>query len=216
MGMIDWAKREIEIAKARERETSGNTDYCDYGCACYDSALKAFESLCEDGHSGSSIMATKWILNRLIDGKVLTPIEDTPDVWKRIADNHYQCKRMSSLFKRVDGNGNISYSDNNYAVMVDVIDRTTWHSGFIDKYVYSKYPIVMPYMPISKPYKVYSEDFYYKHPGAVGEYDHKALLYMVKPDGKREEINKYFMEQDGEMVEITPQLYYEHREETLV
>lgn len=74
----------------------------------------------------------------------------------------------------------------------------------------------MPYMPISKPYKVYCEDFYYKHPGAVGEYDHKALLYMVKPDGKREEINKYFMEQAGEMVEITPQMYYKHREETFV
>ena len=41
-----------------------------------------------------------WTENRLIDGKPLTPIEDTDDIWNLI-DNHedgyisYQCKRMS-------------------------------------------------------------------------------------------------------------------------
>lgn len=54
----------------------------------------------------------------------------------------------------------------------------------------------------------------YKKPKAIGEYDHKALLYMVKPDGEREEINKYFMEQDGEMIEIDSKTYYEHKKET--
>ena len=216
MSMLDWAKEEIEIAKKREREASGVESGWDYGCACYDSALKAYESLCEDGHSGMSIGFTKQILNRLIDGKVLTPIEDTPDIWNQISKNEYQCKRMHSLFKEVDESGNVSYSDNNYAVYVDTKSNTMWHSGLVDKYVYSKYPITMPYYPNSNPYKVYCENFLYKKPDAVGEYDHKALLYMIKPDGEREEINAYYMERNGKMSEIDPQTYYRHREETFV
>ena len=60
--LFDWAKREIELAKKREREASGVEDGWDYGCACYDSALKAYESLCEDGHSGLSIGITRSII----------------------------------------------------------------------------------------------------------------------------------------------------------
>ena len=221
MSMIDWARKEVEIAKKREREASGNKDGWDYGCACYDSALKAYESICEDNHSGMSIGFTKQILNQLIDGKALTPIEDTPDVWndvRGLCDGalYYQCKRMSSLFKRIDENGTVSYSDTNYAVYIDTNSDTMWHSGLVSKYVYSKYPITMPYVPNNKPYKVYSEDFYYKHPDAVGEYDHFAMFYMIKPDGKREEINKYFMEKDHEMIEIDSKTYYEHKKETFV
>lgn len=215
MSVMDWARKEIEIAKKREREASGVESGWDYGCACYDSALKAFESLCEDGHSGMSIGFTKQILNRLIDGKVLTPIEDTPDMWNHVGTHEYQCKRMYSLFKNVDENGNASYSDNNYALGVDARnDGLAYHSGLVSNYVYSKYPITMPYIPNDKPYKVYCEDFLYKKPDAVGEFDHKALLYMIKPDGEREEVNKYFMEQDNEMIEIDKKLYEKHKKET--
>lgn len=80
MSMMEWAKREVEIASKRERGDKPESEW-DYGCACYDSALKAFESLCGDDHSGFSIGITKGILNRLIDGKPLTPIEDTEEVW---------------------------------------------------------------------------------------------------------------------------------------
>lgn len=215
MRMLEWAEKEIEIAKKREREASGVSDGWDYGCACYDSAFKAFKSLLKDDHSGMSIMLTKQILNRLIDGKTLTPIEDTPDIWNQISKNEYQCKRMSSLFKKVNESGNVSYSDNNYAIGVDARnDGLAYHSGLVSDYVYSKYPITMPYYPNSKPYKVYCEDFLYKKPDAVGEFDHKALLYMIKPDGEREEVDKYFMEQDREMIEINSKIYYEHKKET--
>lgn len=215
MSMLDWAREEIEIAKKRERGASGNEDGWDYGCACYDSALKAYESLCKDGHSGLSIALTKQILNRLIDGKVLTVIEDTPDIWNHVGTHEYQCKRMSSLFKRIDESGNVSYSDNNYAIWVNVgNDALAYHSKLISDYVYSKYPITMPYYPNSRPYKVYCENFLYKKPDAVGDFYHKALLYMIKPDGEREEINAYYMERNGKMTEIDPQTYYKHREET--
>ena len=81
MSMTEWAKREVEIASKRERGDKPESEW-DYGCSCYDSALKAFESLCGDGHSGFSIGITKGILNRLIDGKPLTPIEDMGN-WTR-------------------------------------------------------------------------------------------------------------------------------------
>lgn len=106
--MESWAEREVEIACKREAPDREPGEW-DYGCACYESALKAFNSLCEDGHSGFSIGMTKQILNRLIECKPLTSIEDTEDVWDNTTDfgghrgevANYQCKRMSSLFKYV-------------------------------------------------------------------------------------------------------------------
>ena len=105
MNMLEWAKNEIEIACKRERGDKDSNEW-DYGVACYESAFKAFESLMEDGHSGMSIGFTIQILNRLIAGKPLTPIEDTEDIWKECALRNgecttYQCNRMYSLFKEV-------------------------------------------------------------------------------------------------------------------
>lgn len=89
----------------------------DYGRACHESALKAFNSLLEDGHSIASIKLTRDILNRLIDGKCLTPIEDTDDIWGCIHESNlkegkkYQCTRMGSLFKKVKPDGTVTYRD---------------------------------------------------------------------------------------------------------
>lgn len=80
MSMKEWAKREVELACKHENPDRKEGEF-DYGCACYESALKALTSLMEDEHSGFSINLTKQILNRLIDGKPLTPIEDTDDIW---------------------------------------------------------------------------------------------------------------------------------------
>ena len=44
MSMTEWAKREVEIASKRERGDKPESEW-DYGCACYESALKAFKSL---------------------------------------------------------------------------------------------------------------------------------------------------------------------------
>ena len=102
---LDWAEREVAIACKKENPNKKDGEF-DYGCACYESALKAFKSLCDDGHSGFSIKMTQEILNRLINGQPLTPIEDTDDIWYerhhyKEGNKLYQCKRMSSLFKDV-------------------------------------------------------------------------------------------------------------------
>ena len=40
--------------------------------------------LLDDEHSGLSIQITKMILDKLIDGKALTPIEDVPESWNYV------------------------------------------------------------------------------------------------------------------------------------
>lgn len=134
--LLDWAKREVELACKKENPNRKDGEF-DYGCACYESALKAFESLMQDEHSGYSIMVTKNILNRLIAHKPLTPIVDTEDVWNKTINRQegcisYQCKRIPSLFKDVYNNGVIKYDDINRIIMT-CDGKTFFHSGFIKK-----------------------------------------------------------------------------------
>ena len=44
MSMQTWAEREIQIACERENPDRKDGEF-DYGCACYESALKAYKSL---------------------------------------------------------------------------------------------------------------------------------------------------------------------------
>ena len=211
--MESWEEREIEIACKHEAPDRKSGEW-DYGCACYESALKAFGSLCEDGHSGFSIGMTKYILNRLIEGKPLTSIEDTEDVWDNTIDfgghrgeiANYQCRRMSSLFKYVYADGSVKYRDVNRFCGVNVDNpNASYHSGLIDRVMVEKFPITMPYFPESKPFRVYCEEFLTDRKN--GDYDTVGILYVIKPDGERVEINRYFKEGENDFVEVTSYEY---------
>lgn len=211
MSMLEWAKREVEIASKRERGDKPEGEW-DYGCACYDSALKAFESLCGDGHSGFSIGVTKSILNRLIDGKPLTPIEDTEDVWGMVyregKSKHYQCKRVSSLFKDVTEDGVVSYTDiNRYYCVSKDNPNVSWHNGFVCKIYDAMYPLTMPYMPNGKADEIVCEELLTDPQN--GDYDTLAILYIKRADGERVEVNRYFKEGDTSFVEISLEEYKE-------
>lgn len=215
--MIEWAKREVEIACNRENPDRKEGEF-DYGCACYESALKAFNSLLEDGHSGMSIRFTQNILNRLIDGKPLTPINDKDDIWNDISDIsglhgeavNYQCKRMSSLFKYVYSDGAIKYKDVNRCVGVNVNNpEESYHSGLIDRVMGELYPISMPYMPENKPYRIYTEDFLTDTKN--GDYDTVGILYVIKPDGEKIKINRFFKEGEDDFIEIGKEEYNARR-----
>lgn len=198
--MLDWAKREVEIACKREAPDRKEGEW-DYGCACYESALKAYESLMEDGHSGMSIDFTKNILIRLIEGRPLTPIEDTEDVWEKKSWTHkdvsavYQCKRMSSLFKHVYPDGTVKYSDNDQCYCVDTVSGYTYGSGYVSRVIEEMFPITMPYMP-SGSIKVYCHELLTdrKH----GDFDSIGIFYAIKPDGEKVDIHRYFKESDIE------------------
>jgi len=213
MSMQTWAEKEIEIACKLEREASGvKNDDWDYGCSCYDSALKAFKSLMNDGHSGFSIGMTKHILNRLIDGKPLTPIEDTEDVWDDISDIsglngevvNYQCKRMSSLFKYVYADGTVEYKDVNRYYCVNINNtEVAYYSGLVQRIIDEMFPITMPYFP-GKPIKVYCEDF-------LTDRKTVGIFYAIKPDGEKIEINRFFKESEDGWDEIDEVEYNERK-----
>ena len=101
-----------------------------------------------DGHSGFSIGMTKHILNRLIDGKPLTPIEDTPD--RRLGDISasrseegyvcHQCKRMSALFKYVYVDGSVKYKNIDSFYCIDINNQSTYHNGMVGNIINEMFP----------------------------------------------------------------------------
>lgn len=193
-----WAEREVRLAIDSERKASGVEKGWDYGSACYKSALRALKSLNKDKHSGFSIQMTKSILNRLIDWKPLTPIEDTPDMWnysymnKETRETVYQNKRMGSLFKHVRQDFKTTYRDIDHSICVDIVNQTRYHSGLVSGIVYEMFPITMPYLPSDKPIEVYCHELLTDRKN--GDFDTVGIFHCIKPDGERVEIKRYFKE----------------------
>lgn len=222
MSMSSWAEREIKILKDRNKEEECEFDYIG---GCCDSALKAFKSLMKDGHSGMSIGITTNILNNLIKGNPLTPIEDVEDVWNEVGGygdddeevKHYQCKRMSALFKYVYPNGKVEYHDVDRARGSSINNPNSYYSnGSISKIVNDMFPITMPYSPSMKAYVVYTEDFLTDT--TKGDYDTVAYLYMITPGGEKIELNKFYHEFDRHqpMVEISKEKYEELKKHMII
>lgn len=206
MKMSEWAKREVEIACKKENSDRKEGEF-DYGCACYESALKAFNSLLEDGHSGYSIGFTKNILNRLIDGQPLTPIEDTDDVWeergvyKDGVKMSYQCKRMGSLFKDVYEDDTVKYTDVDRFICYESDSNIGYHNGFVNKIATECVgEITMPYYPSTKPIKIYTSECLFDPKN--GDYDTVGIEYLEFPDGQRITIARYFKEAEDGFEEI--------------
>lgn len=214
MSMLEWAKNEIAIASKRERGDKPEDEW-DCGCACYDSALRAFENLLGDGHSGMSIGFTKDILNRLIDGKPLTPIEDTEDTWEYIYNNAddskvYRCKRMSSLHKKIAQDGIVTYSDvDRYYCTSNSNPHLSWHNGFIASIYNEMYPLTFPYMPSSIPDVIVCEELLTDRKN--GDYDTIAILYIIRANEDKVDINRYFKESEISFTEISSEEYKERQ-----
>ena len=222
-GKLDWAEREVAIACETENPNKKDREF-DYDCACYKSALKAFKTLCDDGHSGLSMKITQSILNRLINGQPLTPIEDTDDIWYKChnyEDGHklYQCKRMSSLFKDVYADGTVKYSDNNRLYCININKpNDMYYSGLVRRIVDKMLPITMPYIT-GKPIKVYCEDFLTDKKN--GDFDTVGMFYALKTEnGKQEkiEINRFFKKpkdnEEYDWVEISKDEYMQRKNES--
>ncbi len=212
MSMTEWAKHEVELAKITNSKDGDELD--SYVCACYESALEAFNVLCNQGHSGTSINITKDILVRLIAGKPLTPIEDAEDVWNEVSDGYsdgtvtYQCNRMSSLFKHADMDGSVNYNDVDRVTCENVDSGIGYYSSLANRLYNELHPVTFPYYPASKPIKIFVRDFLYDPKN--GDFDTVAILYALHPDGNKEEINRYFKESaDHTYVKISKEEYEE-------
>lgn len=207
----DWAEREVAIACKGEDS---------YGTGCYKSALKAFRSLCNDGHSGFSIGLTKQILDRLIDGKPLTPITDSPDEWNECCDFDrdgkavYQNSRMYALFKYAYDDGTVEYSDVDRTILIEVKDdgtETSWHSGLASKLVNEICgPITLPYIPSDKPYKVYAQQFDSVN-AEPGCFDTSYIIKIVDPEGNEIPCERFYAETYRDMEEISEEEYNRRR-----
>ena len=216
MSMKEWAEEECKIACKRENPDWDGESF-DYGCGCYQSALKAYKSLCDDGHSGFSFIVTRNILKRLLDELPLTPIEDTPDVWNEITTKYedgsesFQCNRMSSLFKHIDKDGNVTYSDVNRSYCQELTDPEDTYSGGANKIIDELFPITMPYYPKNgNKYKIITDTFLAKgFEGDETDFNTRAILYVITPEKERVEVNRYYGEKDGHLVEITKGEYNE-------
>lgn len=222
MSMSEWAKREVEIACDNLRQGSGDKDDPQYVILCYESAMKAYETLMEDGHSGCSIMFTQKILNRLIDGRPLTPIYDTEDVWSEAVVPssmpyyvaRYKCNRMPSLFKYVLGNGEVVYTDIDRVNCFNIDNPSvSYHSRLVDGVIDEMFPITMPYDATDR-YAVYCEEFLTDEKN--GDFDTMGILMAVKNDTKKIPIKRYFKDVDHQWIEITEEDYSERKLRSIV
>ena len=205
MSMSEWAAEEVRIACERERatiietETDIDTMMQAYTESCYQSALKAYNSLCGDGHSGMSFSITAGILKRLCSGYPLTPIDDTEGVWNLVNETsdkkEYQCRRMSSLFKTVSKiDGSVQFRDIDRFLCVDP-SGATYTNNFINQQLSKLYPLTMPYMPEGK-FLVTTFDF--STNANPGEFDTILIRSVQEPNGQEVLLNLCFKEtEDG-------------------
>lgn len=204
--IIRWAKNEVRLACERDRQNMLESDELDCRRACYDSAIKALKSLINDGHSGFSINLTRQILVRLIDRKPLTPIEDTDDIWNKIYEHDgvetYQCCRMPSLFKDVSHSGTVTYHDLDRSIGLDHNSPDApFYDNLVSKIVDEMFPVSMPYIPENIPFRVVCE--YYLTDRNNGDFDTAAIQYILKPDGNKVLINRYFKSEELDFEEIS-------------
>lgn len=226
MSTYEWAENECRIACKKENpDYDFDSDDFDYGCSCYKSALKAYKSLCDEGHSGFSFNITKNILIRLMNDFPLTPITDEDfdfvdspfsDAYlkKRGILTEKQCPRMSSLFRYEYLDGHIEYHDVDRAYFIDIDNpRNTYTSdtSFLDKI----FPITMPYYPKVGKYKIYSREFLTDKKN--GDFDTKGIFYVVTPEGERVDLNIFKKEIGfGEWEEISKEEYDERYQNRIV
>ena len=219
MSTYKWAEQECRLACKRENpDFDFDGDDFDYGCSCYKSALKAYKSLVEDEHSGMSFSFTRDILERLMRHEPLTPITDDDfkgedsicsdkNLASRGLKSEIQCPRMSSLFREETIDGEVTYNDLHRACCIDIENPSNVFSSGIDRVVDELFPIKMPYFPEKGNYKVYVQTFLTDKKN--GDFDTRGVIYLTTPDGKRIDVNRYYTEKAGKMVEISKDEYDE-------
>lgn len=192
-----------------------------YKLECIKSAMRAYCSLCADGHSGYSIFETMSFLKRMVEHKPLTPLTDDESEWNLIdpadeKDNFdlFQSRRSPSVFKKVYADKTV-YNDVDRVVVRDIDTGLDWYCGFYAKMVDDMFPVEMPYMPSSKKFIVEVREFDSVN-AKPGFYDTVLVSRIIPPEGIGEciNLNKMYKEVVGEdgkstLVEIDEKEYGE-------
>ena len=196
MDMKTWADKEVELALKYEKERDEDDTWYPYLVGCYKSALKAYNSLLEDNHSGMSWSVTSNILNLLMHNRPLTKLTGEDDEWFdvqswNVHDDYttYQNNRYSALFKDVYKDGRVVYHDNNrFSVHTKDKPYINFYSGVVNGELNKLYPIEFPYTPIS--YSVEIEELL-SDPNN-GDFDTVGIFQMKDEQGNITQINKFF------------------------
>lgn len=194
----EWAENECKLLLKREQQPDGKKDVLDgYVASCIESALKAYKSLCEDGHSGMSFSVTRDILIKLMNDEPLTPITEKDFDGVEPSDHGkylcYQCPRKTSLFKDVYPDGKVEYKDVDRVIFIDKYG--SWTNGFVSRLVEEKYPLKFPYYGNEKFY-AYGETYTITEKGEKideqGQFNTLFINYIKLPDGTIETWNKEY------------------------
>lgn len=209
----DWAENEVNIYCKQAEANDDGYGSMEYMQECAFAALDAYNLLMGQGHSGSSIALTMSILNKLVDGKPLTLIENTDDMWEPWFESEefgyktFNCKRYHALYKKVYNDGKVVYSDSNRWRCYDVGIAIPYISGIVNTALDEMFPITFPYAPHT--YRVNCETFLLNT--SLGDFDHKAILNYVDADGAKVAINKYYQESPKGWEEISQESYLDHK-----
>lgn len=98
MSMMEWAKRELDLAGYKESEHPD-----DINNWMRNDVLKLLDMFCEQGHSGFSAKYAIKLFETLANWKPLTPLTGADDEWMEVGPDVWQNKRASNVFKGEDG-----------------------------------------------------------------------------------------------------------------
>lgn len=223
-GMLLHAAQEIKEYKKNFKCDDSRVNEIEkkYTFACIDSAFNVFKVFCKAHHSGLSAGITATIFQNLVDGKPLTPIQETDyfgHVWKHEEKDgtfidEYQCARYSALFRtqrrtkeQIAANlsGAISYHDVDRVSAIDVSTGGSFHSGAVSNYINDLFPIKFPYAPLKSEFKVYQQYYILKEPTENSDFDAVHMLYYIrKGEDVKHDIDLYIVYGEDNYNIITP------------
>ena len=118
-----------------------------------------------------------------------------------------QCPKKSSLFKEIYSDGKVIYNDIERVCCECIDNSSSFYSNQVTRIIDEMFPITMPYYPTVKPYRVMTQDFLVDE--SMGDFDTRAVFYVVTPGNERIEINRYFKEDKNGWIEISKNEYQE-------
>ena len=211
-------REEVEYAIDCERNSAieeNDYNFLDYAVECYRSALRVYETMAAEGHSGMSWSLTRQILNRLMEGKPLKGLNsypDRPEEWGErsnwIVDDSAVLNniRYPALSYRVNASGKAIYHDiDRWVFETPDHYRLSWHNGFLSNYLDEKFPIQFPYNPVTIHVRI---EEILTDP-AHGDFNARRIIDFVDPEtGKTVKVDACFEEVDGEWQEIGKKKWY--------
>ena len=98
MSMMEWAKRELDLAGFKESDDPDDIDNL-----MRNDVLKLLEMFVKWDHSGFSANYAIKLFQTLANWKPLSPLTGESDEWTEVGPDVWQNKRASNVFKGEDG-----------------------------------------------------------------------------------------------------------------